>query len=290
MNVLFFSLFNLSVVLGVLGFTLFAESLFGVQLEDRYLFLLGLGSFLLSFLSGFFSLLISKWWIVRKFRIKVIENPKNRGEEWLIDTVKRLSKKADIKPPQVGVFEGPLNAFAVGTGGKRGLIALSVHLFEVMSPEEIEGIMAHEIAHLKFKDNVTMTLLQGTLNVLVFFLPRMFANILRLRDRDLSFFGLYLFVFLFEALFSWLALAVAMFFSRHREYRADAYAVELAGAVGIYNALLKLGRIEKEYIELPRGLKTFGFVGFLGSLFASHPPIEKRLRRIEELAKRGLKT
>ncbi len=282
MNFFFFLLFNsaLAVSMGlvIIGLTSFLKT----ELDFQYLIFLLVGSFLFSTSVGLINLLFSKIWAVKKLGIRIIEEPTNEVEVFLLKRIEELSKKAGIKPPKVGVYDGPINAFATGLSGKKGLIALSIYLFDIMTPEEIEGILAHEIAHLKFRDNLTATLLWGTLNALSFTFTRFLALIFLLRDKE------YLVLFLkpIEWVLYWLAFLVAMFYSRWREYRADAYAVKLGKAYGLHGALKKFLVIEREYTSLPGGMKAFGIVGFFGNLFSTHPPLEKRLKRIEHLMDR----
>jgi heat shock protein HtpX len=155
----------------------------------------------------------------------------------------------------------------------------------MMKRDEIEGVLAHEISHVKNGDMVTMTLMQGVLNTFVIFISRILASIVA-RDREGNTNqGMYFMISMaLEMVFSLFATAILMWYSRHREYKADEGAVDLSGAQGIYYALAKLGQIPREQLALNDDYKAFGIVGFLGSFFASHPPIEARLEHIKEYA------
>jgi heat shock protein HtpX len=156
-----------------------------------------------------------------------------------------------------------------------------------MDSKEIEGVIAHEINHIKNGDMITMTLVQGVLNALVFFISRLIANIIAPRDEDgeVSPFAYMAISFALELVLSIFASMIAMAFSRYREYKADEGAVRLDGPEGIYYALAKLGNLPKEQVALPREMKAFGIVGFFSELFSSHPPIEKRLENIKRVAR-----
>jgi heat shock protein HtpX len=156
-----------------------------------------------------------------------------------------------------------------------------------MDLKEIEGVIAHEINHIKHGDMITMTLVQGVLNSLVFFLSRIIANILAPKDEEgnpnpMAYMAI---SFVLEMVLSIFATMIAMWFSRYREYKADAGAVRIDGPYGIYYALAKLGNLPKEKVALPPEMKAFGIVGFLSELFSSHPPIEKRLENIKRVAR-----
>jgi len=153
-----------------------------------------------------------------------------------------------------------------------------------MDKKEIEGVLAHEISHIKHGDMVTMTLMQGVLNTFVIFISRIIADMFaRDRDGETNTFAYFAISFALEMVFSLFATAILMWFSRYREFKADEGAVRLDGKEGIYYALAKLGQIPKEELALPSEMKAFGIVGFLETLFASHPPIEERLEHIRNL-------
>jgi len=219
--------------------------------------------------------------------VRVIETPSNEAERWLVETTYKLADKAGIPRPEVGIFDGPPNAFATGPSKSNSLVAVSTSLFDIMDLNEIEGVIAHEINHIKNGDMVTMTIVQGVLNSLVFFISRLIANILAPKDEEgnTSPFAYMAISFALEIVLSIFASMLAMWFSRYREYKADEGAVKLDGPEGIYYALAKLGQIPKEQIALPSEMKAFGIVGFISELFSSHPPIEKRLENIKRVAR-----
>ena len=271
---------SLYIALWVLG------AFFGIHFDSQSMGSLFMMAAFFGFGGSFISLLLSKTMAIHGMGVQLIEQPQNEFEKWLLDTVDRLAFDAGLKMPDVGIFDAPPNAFATGWDRNNALVAVSTGLIETMDRHEIEGVLAHEISHVKNGDMVTMTLMQGVLNTFVIFLSRLIASMVG-RDRDgrMSY-GTYMMVsFALEMIFSIFATAILMWFSRWREYRADEGAVDLSGPNGIYYALAKLGKIPKEELALPENYKAFGIVGFLETLFASHPPIEARLRHIEEYSR-----
>jgi heat shock protein HtpX len=270
---------SLYIALMVLG------AFFGIYFDSQSLSGLFMMAAFFGFGGSFISLLMSKWMAKTSMGVEIIETPRNDFERWLLDTIYELSSSANLKMPEVGIFEGAPNAFATGWDKNNALVAVSTWLIETMDYEEIKGVLAHEISHIKNGDMVTMTLMQGVLNTFVIFLSRLVASMVS-RDSDgRENYGTYMMVsFALEMIFSLFATAILMWFSRYREYKADEGAVDLSGVNGIYYALAKLGQIPKEELALPSDYKAFGIVGFLGDFFASHPPIEKRLQHIKEYA------
>jgi len=289
MSFILLILMNLAVIVSIYLTIFLIEIFFGVKIDDSSVNGLLILSFIVGFSGALISLFFSKQMAKWGMGVKVIETPESEVEAWLIKTISRLAKKAGIGMPEVGIFEGAPNAFATGWNRNDALVAVSTGLLESMNEEEIEGVLAHEISHIKNGDMITMTLLQGVLNTFVFFLSRFIASIVSTRkDGERDYGTYYLISFILEMLLSVFATMLAMWFSRFREYRADEGAVVLAGATGIYNALAKLGNIDPSKLALSKEYKAFGFVGFI-ELFASHPPIEKRLENIEKFVKeRGL--
>jgi heat shock protein HtpX len=187
--------------------------------------------------------------------------------------------------PEVGIFQAAPNAFATGWDKNNSLVAVSTGLLEMMNRDEIEGVLAHEISHVKNGDMVTMTLMQGVLNTFVIFISRILASMVaRDREGNTNHMMYFMISMALEMVFSLFATMILMWYSRHREYRADEGAVDLSGPQGIYYALAKLGKIPREQLALNEDYRAFGIVGFLGSFFASHPPIEARLEHIKEYA------
>ena len=271
---------SLYIALWVLG------TFFGIHFDSQSFGSLFIMAALFGFGGSFISLLLSKTMAIHGMGVELIKQPQNEFEKWLLDTIDRLAFDAGLDMPEVGIFDAPPNAFATGWDRNNALVAVSTGLIEMMDKKEIEGVLAHEISHIKNGDMVTMTLMQGVLNTFVIFLSRLVASMVG-RDRDgRTNYGTYMMTsFALEMIFSLFATAILMWFSRWREYRADEGAVDLSGSHGIYYALAKLGKIPKEELALPQSYKAFGIVGFLETLFASHPPIEARLRHIEEYSR-----
>ena len=253
--------------------------------DYRYMFIYAMA---IGFLGSFVSLLLSKTIAKRSVGAVRIDpaKPRNDFELWLVKTVQRHAEAAGIKMPEVYWYDGPANAFATGWRKNGAMVAVSTGLAQTLGPEEISGVLAHEIGHIKNGDMVRMALLQGVLNTFVIFFSFLIASALtggRKNDRaerELQ----WLISLVAQIVLTFFATLILMWYSRRREFRADARAVELDGAEGIYNALAALGSLPGKK-ALPGGLKAFGIVGFFG-LLSSHPPIEKRLRHIEKVAER----
>ncbi len=286
MGIVLFLLMNLAVMASIYLTIFVLEAFFGVRIDQNTVSGLLILSLIVGFSGALISLFLSKWMAIRSMGVEIIESPSNAREAWLVETVSRLAEEAGIGMPQVGIFDGPPNAFATGWNRNDSLVAVSNSLFELMDESEIEGVLAHEISHIKNGDMITMTLLQGVLNTFVFFFSRLLANILSPKDDrgnpNPAFY--FMISIVLEIVLTIFATMLAMWFSRYREYRADEGAVNLDGPKGIYYALAKLGQIPKEQVALSSDMKAFGIVGFM-DLFSSHPPIEKRLENIKRYAK-----
>jgi heat shock protein HtpX len=276
---------NLAVMASLYVALFVLSSLFGIYIDQQSMSGLFMMAALFGFGGSFISLFMSKWMAIRGMGVELIETPRSETERWLVSTIEKLSSEAGIGMPEVGIFQAAPNAFATGWDKNNSLVAVSTGLLEMMNRDEIEGVLAHEISHVKNGDMVTMTLMQGVLNTFVIFISRILASMVA-RDRDGSTNqGMYFMIsFALEMVFSLFASAILMWYSRHREYRADEGAVDLSGAQGIYYALAKLGQVPREELALNDDYRAFGIVGFLGSFFASHPPIEARLEHIKEYA------
>ena len=288
MAILMLILMNIAVMASIYFSLFLIELIFGVRIEPQSVTGLAILAVIIGFSGSIISLLMSKWMAINTMGVRVIKNPSTEAERWLVETVAKLAKKANIPMPDVGVFDGPPNAFATGPSKNNALVAVSVSLFDLMDTKEIEGVIAHEINHIRHGDMITMTLVQGVLNALVFFIARIIANIIAPKDEEgnPNPFAYMAISFALEIVLSIFATMIAMWFSRYREYKADSGAVEIDGPYGIYYALAKLGKLPKEKVALPPEMKAFGIVGFLSELFSSHPPIEKRLQNIKETARR----
>ncbi len=288
MAILMLILMNIAVMASIYLSLFLIELIFGVRIDLQSVTGLAIIAIIIGFSGSIISLLLSKWMAKQTMGVRTIERPSSKAEIWLVNTVASLAQRASIPMPEVGVFEGPPNAFATGPSKSNSLIAVSTSLFDMMDTKEIEGILAHEINHIKNGDMITMTLVQGVLNSLVFFISRIIANIIAPKndEGEPNPFAYIAISFALELVLSIFATMIAMWFSRYREYKADSGAVQIDGPEGIYYALAKLGEIPKDKVALPTEMKAFGIVGFLGDLFASHPPIEKRLENIKETARK----
>ncbi|WP_338794900.1 protease HtpX [Stenotrophomonas maltophilia] len=231
---------------------------------------------------SFISLLLSKWMAKRSTGAVVITEPRNQTERWLLATVERQAKAAGIGMPEVAVYEGPeINAFATGANRNNALVAVSTGLLHNMSEDEAEAVLGHEIAHVANGDMITMALLQGVLNTFVIVLARVVGGII---DSALSGnregggrgFAYYIIVFVLEMVFGLFATMISMWFSRHREFRADA-AVPRWYRQKMIAALERL-QLNHGQSTLPTQIAAFGIAGSTAKkLFMSHPPLEERI-------------
>jgi len=269
----------LSVIASVLGVDRFLTQN-GLDLESLLWF-----SLLMGFGGAFISLLISKQIALWSTGAHVITSPEGAHEQWLVATVRRLADKAGIGMPEVAVYEGEPNAFATGAFKNSALVAVSTGLLESMSREEVEAVLGHEITHVANGDMVTLTLIQGVLNTFVFFLSRVVGFIV-----DKAVFrtergigpGYYITVMVSQIVFGILASIIVMWFSRQREFRADAGSARLLGTPRpMIGALTRLGSMHPG--ALPQSIATAGVNGTPGwaALFSSHPPIEVRIAALQ---------
>jgi len=285
-RIILFVLTNLAVVV-VLGIV---ASLLGV---NQYLTPQGLNlGMLLAFaaLIGFggaiISLLISKPVAKWSSGVRVINEPQNADEAWIVETVTKLAATAKIGMPEVGIFEGAPNAFATGAFKNSSLVAVSTGLLQGMTRDEIEAVLAHEIAHVANGDMVTMALIQGVMNTFVVFLSRVIGyavdSFLRRGSDNNSGpgIGYYVSTIVLDIVLGFAAAIVVAWFSRHREFRADAGAAQLMGRKQpMMNALARLGGMQPG--QLPKAVEAMGITGGIGSLFATHPPIEERIAALQ---------
>lgn len=285
-RIVLFVLTNLAVVV-VLGIV---ASVLGVNrfLTENGLNLTTLLGFALvmGFGGAFISLLISKPMAKWTTGAQVIQHPQNQDEAWLVDTVSRLSQKAGIAMPEVAIYEGEPNAFATGAFKNSSLVAVSTGLLEGMTREEIEAVLAHEVAHIANGDMVTLTLVQGVLNTFVIFLSRVVGyavdNFLRRNDEESSGPGIAYYVtsIVLDIVFGIVASIIVAWFSRQREFRADEGAADLMGRKQpMINALHRLAAMQPG--ALPQSVAAFGIVSGVSKLFASHPPLEERISALQ---------
>jgi len=270
----------LGIVSSVLGLNRFLEPN-GLNLGALLGFALVMG-----FGGAIISLLISKPMAKWSSGVRVINQPANADEAWIVETVRKLSDKAGIGMPEVGIFEGAPNAFATGAFKNSSLVAVSTGLLQGMTHEEIEAVIAHEVAHVANGDMVTMTLIQGVMNTFVVFLSRVIGSLvdsfLRKGDQENSGpgIGYYVTTIVLDIVLGFAAAIVVAWFSRHREFRADAGAAQLMGRKQpMINALARLGGMQPS--ELPKSVAAFGITGGIGKLFSTHPPLEDRIAALQ---------
>ncbi|CNK72819.1 protease HtpX [Yersinia aleksiciae] len=285
MRIALFLLTNLAVML-VFGLVL---SLTGIQSSSVQGLMIMAGLF--GFGGAFVSLLMSKWMALRSVGGEVIEQPRNETERWLLETVRRQSQQAGIAMPQVAIYQAPdINAFATGARRDASLVAVSTGLLQNMSRDEAEAVIAHEISHVANGDMVTMTLIQGIVNTFVIFISRLIAQVAAGflsgdRDNEGSSAGNPMVYFavsmVLELVFGILASIITMWFSRHREFHADAGSARL---VGREKMIAALQRLKTSYEPQEAGnLMAFCINGkskSFSELFMSHPPLDKRIEAL----------
>lgn len=243
---------------------------------------------LFGFAGSLISLFLSKTMALKSVGAEVIREPRNNAERWLVETVKRQSQQAGIPMPDVAIYHSQdVNAFATGATKSNSLVAVSTGLLNAMTEDEAEAVVAHEVAHIANGDMVTMTLLQGVLNTFVIFLSRMIATAVSSTRNDngeeSQSGGIYFLVsMVLEIIFGVLATIIAMWFSRYREFRADAGSAELVGKEKMIAALQRLQRVHEPQ-ELEGSLNAMMINGKRQELFMSHPPLEKRIEALRNL-------
>jgi heat shock protein HtpX len=256
----------------------------GSSLEGLLVF-----SALFGFAGSFISLALSKWMAKRAMGVQVITRASNASEEWLLQSVDSLARSAGIGMPEVGVFESPEpNAFATGARRDRALVAVSTGLLQRMDRNEVEAVLGHEITHVANGDMVTLTLIQGIVNTFVIFLSRIVGNIVDrtfFRSEDGRGPAFFITVIVSEIVLGILASIIVMWFSRQREFRADAGGARLTG---VNNMIAALERLKITHEPLPGQLSAFAITSGGGRswlrLFMSHPPLDER---IEVLRRHG---
>jgi heat shock protein HtpX len=242
-------------------------------------------SAVVGFTGAIISLLMSKSMAKWSTGAQVIDSPRDESQTWLLGTVKRLADKAGIRTPQVAVYEGAPNAFATGAFRNSALVAVSSGLLNSMSREELEAVLGHEIAHVSNGDMVTLTLIQGVVNTFVVFLARVvafFVDKIVFRTQRGTGPGYFITVLVCQIVFGVLAAIIVAWFSRRREFRADAGSAQYLGSPQpMMSALARLGGLPAG--ELPKSLNGFGITDkpSIASLFATHPPIEARIRALQ---------
>lgn len=242
-------------------------------------------SAVVGFTGAIISLLMSKSIAKWSTGAHVIEQPSNEAEAWLKSTVEHLAQKAGIGMPEVAIYEGAPNAFATGAFKNSALVAVSTGLLQSMNKEEVEAVLGHEVAHVANGDMVTLTLIQGVVNTFVIFLARIIGSIVDravFRSERGNGPGYFITVMVLQIVLGILASMIVAWFSRHREFRADAGSARYLGSpTPMVNALRRLGGVEGG--ELPKAIKAFGITDKAGmmALFSTHPPIEQRIAALQ---------
>lgn len=280
----------LSITLRLLGFERILDAN-GVDLNLNSLLLFAA---VFGFGGSFISLAISKWIAKKTTGAKVIDQPSSPTERWLMETVSRQAKQAGIGMPEVAIYPGAeINAFATGANRNKALVAVSAGLLNNMTQDEAEAVLAHEVSHVANGDMITLSLIQGVVNTFVIFFSRVIGHTVdRVVFKNERGHGIAYWVttIIAEIILGILASMIVMWFSRQREYRADAGGANLAGTPKMIAALKKL-QLNHGNSELPDQLTAFGISGFrqskLGSLFLSHPPLEQRIRALENSMRGG---
>ncbi len=271
----------LGIVLSVL------QGVFGIKLGNNGVLLVFAALF--GFGGSLFSLAISKWMAKRTTGMHLIDKPRNEAEAWLQSTVRRQAEAAGITMPEVGIYDAPeINAFATGPSRNNSLVAVSTGLLRAMNRDEAEAVLAHEVSHVANGDMVTMALIQGVLNTFVIFMARVVGRIIDSwisGNRGGGGIAYYAIVFVLDMVFGALASIIAMWFSRWREFRADAGGAHLAGREKMIAALEKLASTYGQS-TLPTQVRAFGISGSVGGgvkrLFMTHPPLAERIQALRD--------
>ncbi|MBI3042100.1 MAG: protease HtpX [Betaproteobacteria bacterium] len=275
-------LFVLSISMQLLGIDRMLAQETGLNLQGLLMMAAVFG-----FGGSFISLLISKWMAKMATGARVIEVPSDMTERWLVDTVKRQADKAGIGMPEVAIYDSPeINAFATGWNRNSALVALSTGLLRNMSQEEAEAVLGHEVSHVANGDMVTLGLIQGVLNTFVIFLSRVVGfvvdRVLLKNERGYGP-GYWITTIVAQLVLSIIAAIIVAWFSRWREFRADAGGAELAGRAKMIAALERL-KLNHDQSQLPAQISAFGISGGGGfmRLLMSHPPLDERIAALRE--------
>jgi len=275
----------LAVVMRVLGIDGYIEAEGGLNLQALLIF-----SAVIGFSGAFISLAISKMVAKWQTKARVIDQPRNATESWLLNTVQRQAREAGIKTPEVAIYDSPEpNAFATGPSRNNSLVAVSTGLLQGMQRNEVEAVLGHEVAHVANGDMVTMTLLQGVLNTFVIFISRVIGYVVdRVVLKNNSGHGIGFFVtsIVAQILLGILASMIVMWFSRRREFSADEGGAKLAGRENMAAALERLKSWQQQPSQLPEAVQAFGIRGGVPTgmrrLFMSHPPLDERIAALRE--------
>jgi len=274
-----------SITLSVLGVGQYLDdSGFGIDLTQLLIF-----SAVFGMAGSFVSLLISKWLAKKATRAQVIDQPRTATERWLKDTVAELARDAGIGMPEVAIFPSPQpNAFATGASRDKALVAVSTGLLENMGQQEIRAVLGHEIGHVANGDMLTLTLIQGVVNTFVIFFSRIIGHVVDrvvLKNEGGHGIGFWVTTIVAQIVLGLLASMIVMWFSRYREFRADAAGAQLAGRNNMIGALERLKVASQMPNTMPDTLVAFGIAGGLRqgmrALFATHPPLEDRIAALQ---------
>lgn len=286
-RVLLFIVTNIAILLALGVVANVVSALFGTSIAEivgaEYAHL-AVFALVYGFIGSFISLLLSK--PIAKFSCgaRTIDGTEGEAERWLVSTVEELARRANIKTPEVAIYEGDANAFATGAFKNSALVAVSTGIMEQMTKEELRAVLGHEISHVANGDMVTLTLVQGVLNAFVIFFSRVAANVLSGGDRRRSSGASYIFlVIALQMVLGFLASLVVFAFSRRREYAADAGSARLLGTPQtMIDALRRLGNLRPGV--LPDSLKAFGIAEKKSSsVFSTHPSIKDRISALQNL-------
>ena len=275
-------MFLLGLTFSLLGF----EGLLAQNGVDLNLNALLAYSAVIGFSGSIISLLLSKFMAKRSMGVHVISQPSNSKEKWLISTVQRQARQMKIGMPEVGIFNHPSpNAFATGWNKNNALVAVSTGLLEQMTQDEVEAVLAHEISHVSNGDMITLTLVQGVVNTFVVFISRVIGHVVDRvvfkveRGHGPAFWIVSLFA---QFLLGILAMSIVMWFSRYREFRADAGGAQLAGKYKMIAALKRLQSFQGT-VDMPDEMAAMAIsAGKVSALFSSHPPLEKRIKALSD--------
>ena len=280
-RIFFFVLTNVAVIAMISIVMMVLQTFFGIRIPPGGL----VYALMFGFAGSIISLLMSKWVALRSVGGQVITQPKNATEQWLFETVTRQAAQAGIKTPEIALYDSPeVNAFATGPSRNNSLVAVSTGLLNQMTPDEAEAVIGHEVSHVANGDMVTMMLIQGVLNTFVILLSRAVANVVagnRENGGGMMYFAV---VMVLQIVFGLLATIVQMWFSRHREFRADQGGATLAGRQKMIAALERL-RSQHQPEDTPETIAAFQINGRytsgLRELFMTHPPLEKRIAALQ---------
>ncbi|HRJ53580.1 MAG TPA: protease HtpX [Candidatus Thiothrix moscowensis] len=293
MRIILLALTNFA-VMAVLFITMtIIGKLFGIDMSAGSMGGILMMAVVFGFGGAFISLFMSKWMAKRSMGVQIIDNPQTAQERWLVETVRRQAEKSGIGMPEVGIFYSPdPNAFATGANRNNALVAVSQGLLDHMTADEVEAVLGHEIGHIANGDMVTQTLLQGVLNTFVIIFARLIGlavdNFFRSSDEESSGpgWGYFIGSIIAEIFLGFVATAIVMWFSRHREFKADIAGADLAGRQKMINALKRLQSAHAVH-DLPGEMAAFGIAGGLGDglrkVFMTHPPLEDRIAALENM-------